>query len=257
MSGGRTGSKIVDFYARRYMELAGYKKTEPCPPLREMLEYLREIPDLVYGLYGFRSEPLRGKIGKQEREQLIERCHMEGSFYAEELRKQFGRGGSLAIARKAGLDVRYPQIPTGGGRVLFAEFEEPGEIRIYQDVLERVEEMMRSEGVESMFEGISIVDVLAAHELFHYVEMRYKDSIFTLNYRKTLWRIGRFRYTSRLASLSEIAAMSFAKSLTGLEYSPCLFDVFLVYAYNREAGGSLYHEIRSLAETYFDDCEKR
>ena len=72
MNGGRAGAKVVDFYARRYMELAGYRKAKPCPPLREMLEYLRRVPDEVYGLYGFSSEPLRGKIGEQERDELIE-----------------------------------------------------------------------------------------------------------------------------------------------------------------------------------------
>ena len=41
--------------------------------------------------------------------------------------------------------------------------------------------------------------------------------------------------------------MRFAKTLTGLPFSPYLLEVFFTYSYNQDAGGSLYNEIKRLA----------
>lgn len=242
------GKKILDFYAHRYQEMAGYGVSCTCPPLKEMLEYLSALPDRPYELYGFSSEPLKGKIVSDERDRLLMRCDREGREYAERLKREFPNSSALEIAEKLGIHVTYPEIPMGGGRVLFAEFEEPRELRIYKNALRNAEKAITEYQLEELFGGISIENVLAAHELFHYMEMKDKDSIFSLNYEITLWRIGFFRYTSHLACLSEITAMSFAKTLTGIPFSPYLFDVFLSYTYDPNVGGQLYQKIRSFAE---------
>lgn len=46
-----------------------------------------------------------------------------------------------------------------------------------------------------------------------------------------------------MAVLGEIAAMSFAKALTGIPYSPYVMDAFLVYGYSPEAASGLYEEM--------------
>lgn len=67
MSGGRAGSKIVDFYARRYMELAGYKKlslVRLCGKCWSICVGYRiwctDFTASVQNLYGVKSESRRG-----------------------------------------------------------------------------------------------------------------------------------------------------------------------------------------------------
>lgn len=48
---------------------------------------------------------------------------------------------------------------------------------------------------------------------------------------------------SGVSVLGEIAAMSFAKTLTGIPYSPYVMDAFLVYGYSPEAASGLYEEM--------------
>lgn len=54
------------------------------------------------------------------------------------------------------------------------------------------------------------------------------------------------RRKSPVVDLSEMAAMSFARELLGLDSSPYMLDVLLVYAYDKEAAWGLYEEIGEL-----------
>lgn len=250
MNKSTISQKIVSFYADRYQEMAGYKKPLAAPPLPEMLECLSQLPDAVFYRYAFLREPLRERIDSVQREELFLRCVKDGEQYARKLIEQFGVCKPTEIARQLGIKIERPFRPSGGGRVLFAEFEEPDTIRVYQSAVSNAQKAIKSYHLEDMFEKVQIEEVLVAHELFHYVEMAEKNTVFSLNYKICLWKLGSYQHMSRLTTISEISAMAFAKYLTKLSFSPYLFDVFLSYTYDTDIGGSLFHEIRQLAENY-------
>ena len=88
--------------------------------------------------------------------------------------------------------------------------------------------------------------MLMAHELFHGIEYRNKKQIFTQTEKIELWRRP-FSNKSKILCLSEIAAMAFAKRMTGISCSPYVLDVLLMYCYNEEAAEALYEEILEAA----------
>lgn len=51
------------------------------------------------------------------------------------------------------------------------------------------------------------------------------------------------KHSSTVMVLGEIAAMAFAKALTGIRFSPYVLDAFLVYGYSPEAASGLYEEM--------------
>lgn len=71
-----------------------------------------------------------------------------------------------------------------------------------------------------------------AHEIFHAVELRAKDTIFTQTYRLQLWKLGPLKNESGVACLAEIAGMEFARTLLALDFCPYLYDVFFVSLYD-------------------------
>lgn len=243
MAWNELGGKVLSFYKDRYQNMIGGPKPSEYPPLDEMFPRLIQFSDEVYGLYGLKRDLLYGKVGTEERIALICRCIEEGNQCAGEVMDRFGNILPSQIAAAAGISIQRPFMPAGGGRVLFAEFEEPAEIRVYQSAIEKAGKAMETYHLEPYFCNISIEEILIAHELFHWLEMERKDSIFTRNYQINLWQLGPYRHRSRLASLSEITAMSFAKRLTGLPFSPYMLDVFLSYAYQPDIGGALYYEV--------------
>ena len=247
MGKNRLGQKILDFYAQRYQDLAGVPKLEPYPSIGEMLAYLATVPDYVFSLYGFARDPLKEKVSEAEKKELLERCMQDGQHYGETILEQYPGMAPSQIAHALGLQVLRPEMPHKGSQVVFADFEEPRTIRVYQNTIRHANETIQQESLQSFFDGINLEEVLIAHELFHTIEMLNKDTIFTLNHKIVLWHIGSFKYTSSLPSLREITAMRFAKTLTGLPFSPYLLEVFFTYSYNQDAGGSLYNEIKRLA----------
>ena len=161
------GNKILDFYSNRYQELAGYHLASDYPSLPEMLFYLSTLPDRIFGYYAFLREPMHGKLSFSDENALIERCMQEGRLYATKIQRQYGTILPSQLAQSLNVKIERPFRPVGGSRVLFAEFEEPCTIRIYQSAIAKARETIQANGLESFFHDIDIEEVLIAHELFH------------------------------------------------------------------------------------------
>ena len=96
-------------------------------------------------------------------------------------------------------------------------------------------------------EDLSVVNLILSHEIFHFLEEKYKREIYTKTERVRLWSLGFLHNDSGIYALGEIAAMSFSQALNGLAYSPYVMDVFLVYDYSSEDASGLYEEMMQLA----------
>lgn len=148
------------------------------------------------------------------------------------------------LAKQLGLNVDYPDMPQNAERVLFAEFREPNNIHIYMDGVRKGRALLSEPGVSHALTGqLDIAKLLLGHELFHFVEEKYKKEIWTRTYKIELWAPKPLHNRSGVSVLGEIAAMSFAKTLTGISYSPYVMDAFLVYGYSPEAASGLYEEM--------------
>ena len=74
--------------------------------------------------------------------------------------------------------------------------------------------------------------VYLAHELYHHFDLaRGEGSIVQCN-RVVLFQLGRFRWTSGVAAIAEIAAGAFAQRLLGLRFHPKLLDLLAAYEAN-------------------------
>ena len=96
------------------------------------------------------------------------------------------------------------------------------------DCIEKAEKLINKEKLQSFFPAADLKDVLMAHELFHGIEYRKRKQIFTQTEKIELWRRP-FSNKSKILCLSEMAAMAFAKRMTGISCSPYVLDVLLMY----------------------------
>ena len=111
------------------------------------------------------------------------------------------------------------------------------------DAINKVEEFIKEDDIKDILGSVNIADVLLLHELFHSIEEKYKNEIYTKTEKIRLWSLGFIHYNSCLIALSEIAAMSFAFSYSGIKFSPYLLDVLLVYGYSTNEASGLYEEM--------------
>lgn len=154
--------------------------------------------------------------------------------------------GLRKLAEHMGLKVSSPRVPNGGGHVIFAQYQEPDSITIYMDSVDKAGMLIEEEGLHGLLGYRTVEDVLLAHELFHAIEYRKRDSIYTQTETVELWRKP-FSNRSRLICLGEIAGMEFARRLTGIPYTPYVLDVLMMYGYDKGAATALYEEIVAFA----------
>ena len=191
-------------------------------PLERMLRDLTAIPLEDQYAYAFSREPLNGKFNDEQRKKWT--------------------------AQAMGLEVLYPSFPENADRVLFAEFREPGNINIYMDAVKKAEKFLKRPEIKTVLtDRLDVAGLLLAHELFHFVEEKYKKEIFTKQEKIRLWSLGPLHNDSSIIALSEIAAMAFAQTVTGISWSPYVMDVFLVYGYSPEEASGLYEEMMMYA----------
>jgi len=221
------------------------------PELPKMLVDLTGLSDEVYGKYAFSREVLRGKIDDTARSELIIQANECGREYAGRVLATHGliKGKPKVadnLAAALGMKVSIPRVPTGTDHVIFAQFEAPDKISIFQDGLDKAAELLKDDEVRHVLGGIEIREILLAHELFHRVEQAFHKEIFTRTYKIELWAPWPFHNRSTVRCLSEIAGMAFVRELLGLRYSPFVLDVFLIYGYHPASAGYLYQEIMEM-----------
>lgn len=212
----------------------------PGVPPEEMSCALRALTDAQWGRYAFSREPLEGKFTPEQKDAYTAKANACGAEWADRIAARYGSRDPWAIAQAMGLTVKTPATPAGGGQVLFAQFVQPDEITLFTDCLDKAETMG-----EALPPRAQLQSIILAHELFHAVEERNLDTIYTHTEKIELWRRP-FSNRSSIVCLSEIAAMAFAKRLLGLPFNPYALDVLLVYPYDAAAACGLYREILEL-----------
>lgn len=217
-------------------------------PVGMIVEDLCRIPEEDWAYYAFSREPLNGKFNDEQRLDLTRQAIACGREYAQKLADQYRMRDPEKLAKQLGLLVDFPDMPQNTERVLFAEFREPNKMHIYMDGVRKGRALLSEPGVPHALTGqLDIVKLLIGHELFHWVEERYKKEIWTRTYKIELWAPKPLHNRSSVAVLGEIAAMAFTKELNALPYSPYVMDAFLVYGYSPEAASGLYEEMMRLA----------
>lgn len=199
--------------------------------LRPLAEELCGLTDEDWALYNFAGDPLSGKLTQEQKLDYAEKAAACGRELAEKLARDQGPlSPEERIAALGGRLVRPPEGP-GGPLPLFASFTEPDLITLYAGNAGRTDDLRREEGLEDLLGPVPTEEVLLAHELFHLLEYR-DPKLYTRQKHILLWKLGRWENRSSIFCLSEMAAMTFARALTGLACSAYVLDVVMLYVNN-------------------------
>jgi len=130
---------------------------------------------------------------------------------------------------------------------MFACFEEPNTITVFKDNADATDKLIDENGLREVLGNLKTVDVLISHELYHFLEFTRED-VYSAQQKMKVWQIGPFKNVSRIKCLGEIGAMSFARELLGLTYSPNIFNVMMLYAQNPVSAERLFKRITELVK---------
>jgi hypothetical protein len=244
-------SKIGDDLSKHYMNTLarrmGINQNEVAhinQPIEKIVTELIALKKENWVAYAFLHEPLQRRLSKDLQKDLYIKSVECGRLCAEETIKRCGTNKLYEITSFLGLSIDKPKEPTNCYRILFADYIVPNTIHIYMDGVERGMQLLSSPKVAEAFgSSFSIFDVLLGHEIYHVIESRNADRIWTRTYEVPLWKMGSFSYKAHISCLNEIAAMSFTRCLNGLAWNPYILNVLLTYGYSPQSAIQIYGEI--------------
>lgn len=235
---------VKEFLLGKQEDETALKPKRKRHPLEEMLEALIQIKDIDWYGYAFSRDPINGKFTEEQRKSWMEKAIICGREYANRVSREYESKDPKVIAEGMKMKVSYPELPEKTDRILFAEYRVPNRICIYMDAVNKAKRYLKRPEIRDLLtHELDVSKLLLAHELFHNVEDKHRKEIFTQREKARLWSLGPIHNDSPILALSEIAAMSFAKELTGIPYSPYVMDVFLMYGYSPEEASGLYEEM--------------
>jgi len=208
-----------------------------------ILATLLEVSDITYGKYLITKDILYSKINKNDILSIIEQAIYCGKDVAKRTTKEYVVDEFKEYLTSMNMEVEEKKEQDAREFFCFGEYTPPNHITVYTDTIEEGESIVNSMKSPKLM-TTPLIDVIKAHELFHHIETT-DEQLFVNKYKIALWKVFGYTHQSRLTSLSEIAAMSFAKELLQLEYNPTALNVILMYPYDRETAINIYEDIIS------------
>lgn len=219
--------------------------------MKEFVENLFLLKEQEWGRYAFGREPLVGKLTPEQLQSYYLNASECGIQLARSIRSKYAGKSAKECAEIEGAKVQVEDIKQDGLQTIFATFVEPDVITIFKDNADKTDELIKAEGLAERLGNVDTADLLLAHELFHFLELRLPD-IYTRQKHMTLFKIWKFENKSRLMCLEEVGAMAFAKEFTGLKCSPYLYDVMMLYVCNPQKAKKQYDNMME----FFKEADK-
>lgn len=206
-----------------------------------VLTNLLETSDETFAKYILKQDMLYNKVNQKEFLSLIHRAMDCG----KEVAKQINYNAKKVDDYLSFMNIQVEEIneEITSDFICFGTYTPPNKITVYNANTKKVQSIIDGKKFPELV-GTPCIDVIKAHELFHHIEVNDK-TLFVNKYKITLWKVFGYTHKSRLTSLAEIAAMSFAKELLQLEYNPTALNVILLYPYHPEEALIIYHDIIS------------
>lgn len=215
--------------------------------IRHWCQELSCFPDAVWISYAKAREPLTRLVSLEDYTSHFHAAHKCGMDLAHLARREWGAISCEEMAQKLGVRVERSPMPDGSGMLTFAMFHEPDLIQVFTDNAAATELLIRESGGSEFLGEVDICQMLLAHELFHAMQLRHPD-LYVNQKHIRLWKIGPFERHSSLLSLEEVAAMAFAQTLLGLNYTPYVYDVLMLLPQATAEGRKLYDYLQQLKE---------
>jgi len=215
--------------------------------IKKAIKHLIQLKDEDFARYHIYNDPIEGRIPSHLREDIIREaliCGNEEATYAMEklgMVKGIGWADLVELAQSLGIQIQFKKCDNSLQYVYFGSYEDSGVITLYEETISKGEALAQEYNIEEL-KGISLREVVLAHEIFHHIEARKKD-LFINSFRINLWKLGPYTHRSRLICTGEISGMAFTKRLLNLQFCPNVLDVLLLYPYNEILAEQLYKEI--------------
>lgn len=172
------------------------------------------------------KDPLYQRMDPSRRQNIINHSLACAAVEERVLRERYGVLSPREYAARLGVKVLPERSEISRVFPYFALYNsELPAIWISVQSIEAVENMILYQ-FRDILDQVNLTELAVAHELFHHIEKQ-DPGIYTRTKQIELLRFKKFSHSVCVLSASEIAARHFSKLLTGLKFSPTVYEVLL------------------------------
>lgn len=197
----------------------------------KILTTLINTSDITYGKYLFMFELLKDKINDFDKDTIIKEAIFCGQEEANKILVRYPNQSITKIINSYNIKINLKDnYQDSYDRYLFGFFEYPNRINVVLKSCEAVISNLENYDIifKDLFTKDKIIDLVLAHEFFHYLENSNKKIIYTKTKKISTFKFLGINMRSNITALSEIAAMSFAKTLASSLFNPVILDYLLL-----------------------------
>jgi len=197
-------------------------------PTPAHVDWLSVLPRLTARSLGhslLAQDAVYRRIPEEARSVLVDAALQDGRVRAEVIARELGADPWI-IARRLGVTIVDSSADaTFGTVIVFAEYTTaPPRVTLYRDAIALMNRRLAHPLLRALDAGDCAGTVLA-HELYHHLSQCGAEPSLSRRYRVTRLQMGRWRWSSGIAALEEIAAGNFARALLGLKFHPRLLEL--------------------------------
>ncbi|MGI6154538.1 MAG: hypothetical protein ACOYEB_01135 [Enterococcus lemanii] len=194
--------------------------------MSEAMQALLTTPEQRLQLTQLQEDLYFAKIPKEDYSTILEETNTFAKNKAKECRIKYSGQSLKEILKALNLQLVYEELPISEEFTSIGYFETPAKIGINQ-ALKQNDTILNQFGLEWLTFDVW-EEIVIAHELFHYFQSQEKEN-FLNKYKVSLWKLGFYTHQTKINTLSEIAAMVFAKEFLQLDFYPGYLHLFLIY----------------------------
>ena len=198
------------------------------------------VSDSTFGYQTLAQDIVFKKIPQKSRMDFIKYAMEVGSREARSTVKEFETNDPNIIAEKFEINIEHSsESNVSGSLVIYSEYikhrGKKSAIKIYYNSMAQLNKFIKNQNLQRILGIQNVIDIYISHELFHHIEevrlgsVGKQVKVFTL-------KKGPVKIDSGVASLSEIAANTFAETLLDLSFSPKILDYITLLMYDEQRG---------------------
>ncbi|SDH20544.1 hypothetical protein [Propionivibrio dicarboxylicus] len=168
-------------------------------------------------------------LSEDEADGVVQGAMAAAVSLAEKTRRAFPGVSAEALAAALQLEIVPMPDDAGLGNVPLIGQYQPGarQIRLHEQTLARIEDFIRAQGLEALTPASELRPCVLYHEIFHALEEA-TPGIYTRSAMLQRRWFGVWPRRRGLASASEIGAIHYSRIMSGIAYSPRLFECYLL-----------------------------
>ncbi len=202
--------------------------------LKQYVETMFSLDSIALQRVAYINESQSHLLSSEEKQSLLLQAEACGKSMASSLKQKYGDCNIEKLITECGGKINKMYELPDSDYTLFAFFELPNNITINMANIEKTEEIIKGNDLETLIGKVSVRDVLLCHELYHLLESQNGNDSFIKQKHACAFSLGKFKLMRRVNCLEEIAAMAFASELMKITFSPYVFNIIMLYAFHPE-----------------------